>query len=322
MSVNWIDILLVLVIAVSVATGWYRGFIAGMLDLVRWVGSWLAALLFYGTVAGWLGAVTDWTETWRLPIAFLIVLVTAGIVIQTAGRALITRIPREYHERRANRLLGLIPGLASGVIMATLLSALLYAMPFSDALSRSVQESTLADRFAAYTDELEQVLTPVFEPAIRQGLNRFTTTREPGSNEFVELPFRVENTTPAPSLEAQMLVLINQERTSRGLKPLEADPELTEVARRHSADMFARGYFSHYTPDGEDPFDRMRDAGVRFRTAGENLAVAPTLQMAHDGLMNSPGHRANILRPSFGRVGIGIISGGRRGIMVSQEFRN
>jgi uncharacterized protein YkwD len=119
-----------------------------------------------------------------------------------------------------------------------------------------------------------------------------------------------------------MLDLINNERTSRGLKPLEADPELTEVARRHSADMFARGYFSHYTPEGEDPFDRMKDAGVKFRTAGENLALAPTLQIAHTGLMNSPGHRANILRPQFGRVGIGIMDGGRRGIMVSQEFRN
>lgn len=321
MSLNWIDILLVLVVAISVASGWYRGLIVGGLDLVRWVGSWLAALLFYQTVAGWLGVLTDWTETWRLPIAFLIVLITVGILIQTAGRVLLRRVPREYHERQANHAFGLLPGLASGLIMAALLSALLYAMPFADSLSRSVQESILADRLAGYTDELEELLTPVFEPAIREGLNRFTTV-PPGSDQFIELPFKVENTTPVPSLEAQMLDLINQERTSRGLRLLEADPELTEVARSHSADMFARGYFSHYTPEGEDPFDRMRESGVRFRAAGENLAIAPTLQMAHTGLMNSPGHRANILRPAFGRVGIGIMSGGRRGIMVSQEFRN
>ena len=86
--------------------------------------------------------------------------------------------------------------------------------------------------------------------------------------------------------------------------------------------MFVRGYFSHYTPEGKDPFQRMHDAGVTYRTAGENLALAPTLQLAHTGLMNSPGHRANILHPQFGRVGIGILDGGRRGIMVSQEFRN
>jgi uncharacterized protein YkwD len=86
--------------------------------------------------------------------------------------------------------------------------------------------------------------------------------------------------------------------------------------------MFARGYFSHHTPDGKDPFDRMREGEVRFRTAGENLALAPTLQIAHNGLMDSPGHRANILRPQFGRLGIGILDGGRYGLMVTQKFRN
>jgi uncharacterized protein YkwD len=119
-----------------------------------------------------------------------------------------------------------------------------------------------------------------------------------------------------------MLVLVNQERAKAGLKPLVMDPELTQVARQHSADMFARGYFSHYTPEGLSPFDRMHKAGVNFRTAGENLALAPTLTIAHNGLMNSPGHRANILRPQFGRVGIGIMDGGARGLMISQEFRD
>ncbi len=322
MDLNWIDVLLLLLIAASIVMGWYRGFFVGLLDLLRWVGSWLAAVLFYQTVANWLRAVTDWTDTWRLPLAFLIVLLTASLLIQWAGATLLRKIPREHHLSRVNRALGTLPGLASGLIMAALLSSLLFAMPFADGLSRAVQESRLADRFASYTDRLEAVLTPVFEPAIRHGLNRITTTREPGSNEFIELPFKVENTAPVPSLEAQMLELVNRERAAHGLRPLEADPELTEVARRHSADMFARGYFSHYTPEGKDPFDRMRESGVRFRTAGENLAIAPTLQMAHDGLMRSPGHRANILRPAFGRVGIGIMSGGRRGIMVSQEFRN
>ena len=76
------------------------------------------------------------------------------------------------------------------------------------------------------------------------------------------------------------------------------------------------------TPEGRDPFERMREANVRFLAAGENLALAPTLQIAHTGLMNSPGHRANILRPGFGRLGIGILDGGVYGIMISQEFRN
>ena len=86
--------------------------------------------------------------------------------------------------------------------------------------------------------------------------------------------------------------------------------------------MFARGYFAHATPEGRDPFERMREAKVSFLTAGENIALAPTLEIAHTGLMNSPGHRANILRPQFGRVGIGIVDGGIHGLMVTQDFRN
>jgi uncharacterized protein YkwD len=119
-----------------------------------------------------------------------------------------------------------------------------------------------------------------------------------------------------------MLGLLNEERRAHGLRPLQADPEAAEVARAHSVDMFAHGYFSHITPRGEGPFDRMRDGGLRFRAAGENLALARTLPMAHQGLMESPGHRANILRPQFGRVGIGIVDGGRYGLMVTQKFRN
>ena len=321
MSFNWIDVLLVLLVVFSVAAGWRRGFILGILDLARWVGSLLAGLFFYKTVSGWLALVTDWTEVWNQPAAFILVVVAASILIQVFGNFLLRRISRDVHERSVNRVFGILPGLASGLITAAIVAALLFAVPFSENLSESVQQSSLANTLAGYTDELETALVPVFNPAIRQTLNRRTTV-QPGSTERVELPFKVEATSPLPELEAEMLQLVNRERAASGLAPLEADPELTEVARRHSADMFARGYFSHNTPDGKDPFDRIRAADVSFRTAGENLALAPSLGIAHTGLMNSPGHRANILRPSFGRVGIGVMSGGKRGLMVTQNFRN
>lgn len=318
---NWVDLILLLVIALNILSGWYRGFLFGLLDITRWVGSWLAAIILYKPLSDAFLSVTDWSETWRRPLAFIFILAATGLAIQFGGYALLRRIRPEAHLHKLNRLLGLLPGAISGLIMAAIVSALLFAMPVSDRISQDVQNSTLAEEFVGFTDELEDVLSPVFHPAIKQTLNKLITV-EPDSDELVELPFKVEDSRPQPTLEAEMLEMINTERTSRGLKPLVMDPELTTVGRKHSADMFARGYFSHYTPEGEDPFDRMKDADVRFRTAGENLALAPTLELAHTGLMNSPGHRANILNPNFGRVGIGIMSGGRRGLMVSQEFRN
>lgn len=321
MSFNWIDILLILLILLSVWHGWQRGFILSALDLVRWLGSLLAGLFFYKTIAEWLGLLTDWTELWNQPMAFIFAAVLAGILIQIAGNALLRRIPKETHLRQTNKIFGLLPGAASGLITAAIVSALLFSVPFSDDFMESVQNSSVANHLAVYTEELETALVPIFEEPLRQTLNR-RTTLQPGSTERVELPFKVENFRPRPELEAQMLELINRERTANGFAPLEADPEIAEVARKHSADMFSRGYFSHNTPEGKDPFDRIRADGVKFRTAGENLAFAPTLQIAHTGLMNSPGHRANILRPQFGRVGIGILDGGRRGLMITQNFRN
>jgi uncharacterized protein YkwD len=246
-------------------------------------------------------------------------LIDVGLVLVVAR--LLRRIPASYHVNLPNRLLGLVPGLFNGLILAAILSGLLFAIPLNDAFAQQVQDSRVAGELAVVTDTIENTLTPIFEPAFRQTLTQIKTI-EPESDELVELPYKVTNAKVAPDLEEQMLALVNQERTSRGLKPLVMDEELRQVARAHSKDMFVRGYFSHYTPEGKDPFARMHDAGVTFRTAGENLALAPTLQLAHTGLMNSPGHRANILHTQFGRVGIGILDGGRRGIMVSQEFRN
>ena len=321
MSFSWFDLVLILLVLLSAWGGWRRGFILSALDLVRWVVSFLAGLFFYRTVAGWVAYVSELSEVWSQPIAFLLIFIFASFLIQITGSSLLSRIPRETHESQSNRFFGILPGLINGVVTAALISALLLSLPLSEGFSESLRQSYLASRLAAYTDELETVLAPIFEEPLRQTLNR-RTTPEPGSAESAELPFRVQNARPRPDLEAEMLELINRERTANGLSTLQPDPEMTEVARAHSADMFARGFFSHNTPEGRDPFDRIRDAKIRFRTAGENLALAPTLQIAHTGLMNSPGHRANILHRSFGRVGIGILDGGRWGLMVSQEFRD
>jgi uncharacterized protein YkwD len=321
MSFNLIDIVLIVLVLLSVLNGWRRGFILGVLDLLGWALVLVAGLRFYQQVARWLGAhVAFWPEVWNRPIAFVVVAIAAGGLVQIIGYVLLRHLPKEVHEKTFNRLLGVIPGLANGLITAALVGALLLAMPLNEGLRERTRESPLANHLAVYAERLEAALHPVFAEAIAETLNLLTI--QPESHERVALRYTVANPRPRPDLEARMVELVNQERVAAGLKPLAPDPELTEVARRHSADMFARGYFAHDTPEGLDPFDRMRAANVRFVTAGENLALAPTVQVAHRGLMNSPGHRANILFPQFGRLGIGILDGGIHGLMISQEFRN
>jgi uncharacterized protein YkwD len=320
MPLNIIDIALIVVVLLSVAHGWRRGFICSSFDLLRWIVSLLAGLRFYQPIGRWLGRVSPLSDVWNQPIAFLLIAISCGVVIHLLGLKILRRLPKDLHERKVNRLFGTVPGFVNGLIASSIIAALLLAVPLNEAFRERARTSSLANRLAGYTETLEAALSPVFERAISETLNLITI--QPESSERLSLPYTVAESRPKPELEARMLELVNNERISAGLQPLAADPELTEVARQHSADMFKRGYFAHVTPENRSPFDRIREADIRFLTAGENLALAPTVQIAHAGLMKSPGHRANILRPAFGRVGIGIMDGGMHGLMVTQNFRN
>jgi uncharacterized protein YkwD len=318
--VNWIDLLLALVILAGVWFGWRRGLLASGAELLALLASLLLAFLAYPHAAALAERHgLDW-GVWMAPLAFLIVyLVARSVLGRTLGR-LLRAVPRHAHAHPFNRVLGMMPGTVNGLINAMIIALIFVAVPLNDALTRAATESQLAERFTAPAEWLEARLRPIFQPAVDWTLSRLTI--QPGSREAVKLPFTVEAPRTRADLEVKMLELLNEERRAHGLRPLHGDPEATAVARAHSIDMFARGYFSHITPEGEDPFARMRRGGLRFLAAGENLALARTLPMAHKGLMDSPGHRANILRPQFGRVGIGIVDGGRYGIMVTQKFRN
>lgn len=130
--------------------------------------------------------------------------------------------------------------------------------------------------------------------------------------------------TPAPDgmtdKEKEMLDLVNQERMKVGLKALEPDMELVKLARMKAQDMIDKGYFAHQSPTYGSPFDMMKAAGIAYHTAGENLAGASTVARAHTALMNSEGHRRNILNSAYDHVGIGIIEGGHYGLMCVQMF--
>ena len=129
--------------------------------------------------------------------------------------------------------------------------------------------------------------------------------------------------TPSAGLTAQeaaMLNLLNQERMRNGLAALQVDDRLVNVARQKSQDMLLNNYFGHTSPTYGSPFQMMRAAGISYRTAGENLAGASSAETAHSALMNSSGHRANILNPAYTHVGIGAVSGSRFGMLFTQMF--
>jgi uncharacterized protein YkwD len=316
---NWIDVLLALVILLSVLAGWYRGFIIGSLSLLSWTGSLVLGYLFYNYTAKGLAKFFT-LGPWLLPLAFIITCLIARILIGFLARLIIRTIPESANRNAVNRLLGIVPGAINGWLYSIIISALLLALPIRNNITNETRNSVLANHFAVQGEWANEKLAPVFDDAVRQTINSLTVN--PESEETVDLPFKYNKAVARPTLEVAMLDMINKERIKAGVKPLKMDPALVPLARTQSNDMFRRGYFSHVNPEGKDPFQRMKDSSIQFIAAGENLALAQTVEIAHRNLMNSPGHRANILNPAYGRVGIGIMDGGFYGLMVSQEFRN
>ncbi|WP_172382344.1 CAP domain-containing protein [Streptomyces sp. MNP-20] len=120
---------------------------------------------------------------------------------------------------------------------------------------------------------------------------------------------------------AEVLALTNGHRAAAGLRPLAPDPCLTAAAQAHSADMIARAFYAHTAPDGSEPWHRAAAAGSRHRAVGENIACGQRSPAeVVEGWMNSPGHRANILKPSFTHLGVGFAGGGSAGTYWTQLF--
>ncbi|MFF2448430.1 SafA/ExsA family spore coat assembly protein [Neobacillus sp. NPDC058068] len=123
------------------------------------------------------------------------------------------------------------------------------------------------------------------------------------------------------SIESQVIQLTNQERAKNGLKPLTADWELSRVARYKAMDMRDKNYFSHTSPTYGSPFDMMKNFGITYRSAAENIAAGQTTAASVvQAWMNSSGHRANILSSQSTRIGVGYAKGGSQRYYWVQMF--
>ncbi len=314
-----ISLILIVILALSAVRGWRLGLEVLAVDLGGLLLATAAASLTYLLVARLLAKVGSIPAAFASLAAFLLVWFGVEFLYRLGIHLIVVRkvahLPNS--PSTGNRLGGAALGLMQMLLVASLSLMVLLALPlggnFKDNLGKAFVSRQLIAAGSRYQQQVNNVVSDLSETLT------FLTVK-PKGEESIKLGFTTTSVSVDESAELSMLDLVNHERTSRGLQPLVMDDQIREIARAHSKDMFARGYFSHVTPEGLDPFDRMRAGGIKFFAAGENLALAPTLDLAHAGLMNSPGHRANILESSFHRVGIGVIDGGIYGKMFTQDF--
>lgn len=294
------------------------GLIRSFFNFLSIIIAFFSGVAFYSVISGFFINRFSMTKGLSDALGFLFVAVLIWIITSFLFDAIRITLPPFKIHKAVNFIGGFVFGFISYFLITSFLFSFLMSFPLSSSLKDRIRESFSARYLVLKTNAIESNIKMIFGGAIEDSMSFLTV--EPDSNSLVALNFKTNNFSIDHKAEQEMLKLINQERKKRGIRELTFDETLAEVGRNHGKDMLSRGYFSHNTPEGITPFDRMDNADITYTYAGENLAFAQDTGIAMDGLMKSPGHKANILSPNFGRVGVGVIDAGIYGKMFVQEF--
>lgn len=296
MAMTWFDTALVLFILIQMMLGIRQGLVLSLASLLTLTVS--AGLALFG--GPWLAArlspqIAGPQSLLALVLALLLGLFASPMMAMVLTR-LMAKLPSTPRFRRVDRALGIASGALRGVLVAALLVGL-----YTTLTAKIPAPDTLSGALFRATERPIEALTH----HVQREFPSLVIT--PGGWELVTEAASASETLPPDKLAQEMLDMVNKERRERGLTELRWDGKLAAVGLAHSKDMLARNYFAHEDPEGRSATYRAGKAGINYTILGENLAFAKTLPQAHRGLMNSPGHRENILRPEFRRLGIGIV---------------
>ena len=315
---NWLDLVIIFILIFFVARAFRFGFWVVLVDLVSFLASLLISLRVYQFVAEFLRTNFTLSRSISNAIGFLLSAVFVESILGVILYKLVYLVPVRLKKGIVSKFLAIIPAIGEGFIMVSFLLILALAFPISPKIKADITESRIGGLLIEKTSGVETKVNEVFGGVIEDALTFYTI--KPESREVVELTVTKRELSIDELSETEMFKLVNKDRKEMGVAELIWDVRLVPVARAHATDMWERSYFGHISPEGEDIGGRLEKAGVNFFVAGENLALAPTLQTAHIGLMNSQGHRENILSRDFNRMGIGVIDNGVYGKMFVQIF--
>jgi uncharacterized protein YkwD/uncharacterized membrane protein required for colicin V production len=295
------------------------GFVATLYGLVTWIVAIPAALLLQGPL-GSLLAGTGLAAPLARTVGFVFVLLVIEGGFAVLGTVAIVPLVKRLHTDRmygtADRIFGVVPSVLRTLVITAVALAAALILP----VGNDVRSAIDASRIGQVLVEQIAVVQPALSALAGQDEGAlFVTKLGADQTEKLDLPDTL-TLAPDPDAEQAMLKLVNDERIAQGLRPLELDPRLVPVARQHSEEMFRMKYFGHQSPVNGSPFDRLAAAKISYSRAGENLAYAHSVAIAHRGLMDSQGHRENILRTEFTRIGIGVLTAGSYGRMFTQLF--
>ncbi|MEK7526667.1 MAG: CvpA family protein [Patescibacteria group bacterium] len=315
---NWIDLIIILVFIYFASEAWRHGLWVILAEFASFLGSLLIALRGYKFMSMILVANFNLPNSIANALGFLLTAVVSEVVLGYVFAYLVGKLPQKIRKAKYNKALAVLPAVGQGIILVAFVLTILIGMPIKGEIKENIAQSKIGGYLVKKTSIADSSINDVFGGVINDSLTYLTV--KPDSGETLKLNVPKRTLTIDATSERQMFILVNKERKDKDVSELVWSDAASLVARDHAKDMWERQYFSHYSPEGGDVGDRLQKQKAKYYVAGENLALAPTLAMAHTGLMNSEGHRANILEPRFKRMGIGVIDNGYYGKIFVQVF--
>lgn len=319
-----IDFVLGLFFAGLFVRGWLRGAVKELMDLVGLVLGIVFAFRLSGPMGefmeGWTGLGPGPARVVGGVVIFLLVGIAAAI-----GAHYLSRVMNLPGLKSSNRAFGAALALAWGWFLATLVLSVLVVLPLPASATQPMEDSSLVATLTNPELPTQQAFHALAGDRVLESV--LALQRIVGSKQIIleeDEQIRIDAAQPDeigsdPVAAEEIFQLLNRSRVAAGQSPLAWSDALAGVGEDHATEMYLDGYFSHVSPGTGTIGDRMQARGLTYRLAGENLALAATPDLVHDGLMDSPGHRENILRPEFRRVGVGVVDG-PLGLMVVQVF--
>ena len=318
---NWIDLAFIILIVYFVLT--QKGFINTFLEAVAFIFSLFFSYRFYAFFGRLLILNFSFPKGIAQASGFFIAWFLAEIIISVIALPLLAKLFARFQKHPVNNSLGVVAAIIQASTIFLFFVSFVFAFPVRGQVKQALLDSRSGPFFMNISRSSEKYIKNIFGEAVNETLNFLTI--KPESTERVDLGIKLQEKQLSFDTESEiaMFSAVNKEREQRGVKALTFDYQIRDVARDYALEMFKNGFFSHVSVvDGSSPADRADRADISYLVIGENLAFAPDIYVAHAGLMNSEGHKRNILSEEFGKVGIGVVDGGVYGKMFVQEFTN
>lgn len=323
---DYLDIFIYIFIFYLIVFGWIKGSSLIIFYIISFLISIFLSFKYSFSIgvyiSGWLNSNQQISQ------------IFAGIVIFTAAVTSVSLIQNIIISKKddtefGSKLLGSFLSLFLSNLILTLVISLVSLFTLPNLIEQQLEDSNLIS-FYIESDGIPQqsleIITGTDLLKVTNRIKKLTGNSSVVVDEYgcLEIPQEALSKLASKDKEAlEMLELINLERISENIDPVQFNQEYSNVAKNYGLKMYSEGFWCHQDPNnGYYATDRLREVGFKGKNiseVSENLAIASTIYSGHEELMKSESHRKTILDNEFNRVGIGIVSG-PTGLIIVQIF--